>query len=198
MNEKDYDELLNIKTSEDPKKLHNSFHYHPYEPTGYKVLEALFNEYELKPNDRLVDFGCGKGRLNFLTHHLFELTSIGIEMNETFYQQARINKEKYFQKRKGNKEKIHFYCSLAEEYLINKEDNRFYFFNPFSIQIFRKVINNILISVEEKDRDIELILYYPSEDYIYFLEKDTTFELKKEISLYVSNPHERFLIYRLE
>ncbi|HVI21194.1 MAG TPA: SAM-dependent methyltransferase, partial [Bacillus sp. (in: firmicutes)] len=49
-------------------------------------------------------------------------------------------------------------------------------------------------------REIDLILYYASEDYIYYLENDTYFELKEEIvipELYEQNPHERFLIYRL-
>ena len=46
----------------------------------------------------------------------------------------------------------------------------------------------------------ELVLYYPSEDYIYFLEQDTAFDLKKEITLpylYENNQNERFLIYQL-
>ena len=63
-----------------------------------------------------------------------------------------------------------------------------------------KVINNILLSVEASEREIDLILYYASEDYIYYLENDTSFELKEEIvipELYEQNPHERFLIYRL-
>jgi hypothetical protein len=63
-----------------------------------------------------------------------------------------------------------------------------------------KTINNILLSVEKSERNIELILYYPSEDYIYYLENDTSFELKKEIILpyfYEQNANERFLIYQL-
>jgi hypothetical protein len=63
-----------------------------------------------------------------------------------------------------------------------------------------KTINNILLSVEKFQRNIELILYYPSEDYIYYLENDTSFDLKKEITLpyfYEHNSNERFLIYQL-
>ncbi|MEH6948737.1 SAM-dependent methyltransferase, partial [Bacillus sp. JJ634] len=74
------------------------------------------------------------------------------------------------------------------------------FFNPFSVQIFMKIIQNILRSVEQFPRDIELVLYYGSKDYIFFLENQTAFQLKKEIlleGLSDSNPYERFLIYRL-
>ena len=62
------------------------------------------------------------------------------------------------------------------------------------------VINHILKSVENTEREITLILYYPSEDYIYFLENQTTFVLTEEVilpSVYEHNQNERFLIYRL-
>lgn len=200
MNEQDFDELLKIKTGEDVKRFNKSFHYHPYEPTPYSALEILFDQYECKSSDRIVDFGCGKGRLNFYIHHLFDATVVGIEMNEDFYQKAVENRISYRQKKSDRGDNILFQCCLAEEYRIDLADNRFYFFNPFSIQIFRKVINNILLSAEKSQREIELILYYPSEDYIYFLEKDTSFELKQEVilpGLYKKNSNERFLIYRL-
>lgn len=199
MNEREYDELLNIKTAGDQKGFHASFHYHRYEPTSYHDLEILFKKYELKKSDSIVDFGCGKGRLNFYIHYLFHATVIGVEMNEEFYQDAVENKRNYIRKHKNSGNQIQFQCCLAEEYQINPSDNRFYFFNPFSIQIFMKIIKNILISVEESVRDVELVLYYPSEDYIYFLDNHSVFELKQEVTLtgYNHNPQERFLIYRL-
>ena len=200
MREQEYDELLNIRTSGDQKGFNQSFHYHRYEPTPYSALETLFKTYEIKPEDRVVDFGCGKGRLNFFIHYLFNATVTGIEMNETFYQQAIENRSLYLDKFGKRKGKIQFYCCLAEDYNIDMLDNRFYFFNPFSIQIFRRIINNILLSRESFPRDIELVLYYVSEDYIYFLENQSVFELKQEIlipNLYEHNQNERFLIYRL-
>lgn len=200
MNEQFYDALLNIRTVGDQKGFNHSLHYHRYEPTPYLALEQLFNQYELKSSDRIVDFGCGKGRLNFYIHYLFNATVVGVEMNESFYQEAVENRKKYLKRSKNSKDRIHLHCCLAEEYLIDLFDNRFYFFNPFSIQIFMKIIKNILLSVEKSERVIELILYYPAKDYIYFLENDTSFELKEEVivpNFYEQNPNERFLIYRL-
>ena len=49
-------------------------------------------------------------------------------------------------------------------------------------------------------RPVELILYYPSDDYIYYLENNTPFIIKNEIildSLYKKDNNERFLIYKL-
>ncbi|AGK52300.1 methyltransferase [Bacillus sp. 1NLA3E] len=200
MNEQYYDELLNIITGGDQEGFNKSFHYHRYEPTPYSALEELFKQYELKSSDRVVDFGCGKGRLNFYINYLFNATVVGVEMNETFYQEAVENKDYYLEKFSDCEDKIHFQCCLAQEYQINPKDNRFYFFNPFSIQIFMNIINNILFSVEKTNREIELILYYVSEDYFYYLENQTAFELKQEVilpDLYDQNPYEKFLIYRL-
>ncbi|WP_088043451.1 methyltransferase domain-containing protein [Bacillus sp. EAC] len=199
MKEKNYDELLNIKTEGEQIGFNKSYHYHRYEPTPYSALEVLFNQYELKSTDRVVDYGCGKGRLNFYINYLFNSTVIGIEMNETFYKEAIENKKNYIKRNKKENDKIHFYCCLAEEYQVNPRDNRFYFFNPFSIQIFMNIVNSIMISVEKSPREIEIILYYISDDYIYFLENQTAFVLKEEIVLpaYKQNMNERFLIYRL-
>ncbi|MBY0122081.1 methyltransferase [Bacillus sp. S/N-304-OC-R1] len=198
MKEQDYDQLLQIKTCGDQKGFNTSFHYHRYESTPYHALEILFKQYELKSSDRLVDFGCGKGRLNFFANDCFHVSVVGIEMNREYYEEAIKNRDSYLKKYKNRKEDIHFHCCLAEDYNIDPKDNCFYFFNPFSIQIFMKVINNILRSVEEVERNIDLILYYPSEEYIYFLENKTAFEMREEILLPQSfhNANERFLIYR--
>jgi SAM-dependent methyltransferase len=199
MKETNYDELLNIETEGNQRGYNKSFHYHRYEPTPYHALEKLFAEYELTSSDHIVDFGCGKGRLNFFIHYLFHASVTGVEMNEKLYEEAMENKANYLIKAK-NKGEIQFQCCLAEKYEINPLDNRFYFFNPFTIPIFWKIINNILVSVEKYKREVDVILYYPSEDYIYYLENHTLFELIKEIQLpglYENNANERFLIYRL-
>ncbi|MGG1675686.1 methyltransferase [Neobacillus sp. NRS-1170] len=200
MKEHYYDKLFNIKTKGYPKDVHKSLHYHRYEPTPYSALEVLFDHYKLKSSDYIVDFGCGKGRLNFYIHYLFHAHVLGVELDKSLFQDAIENRKSYARKHNGM-DHIHFVCCLAEEYQINSSENRFYFFNPFSIQVFRNIINNILRSVEEAVRDVEIVLYYPSEDYIYFLENQTAFEMMQEIKLphvYEHNPNERFLIYRLE
>ncbi|MFZ3589709.1 methyltransferase [Bacillus sp. DJP31] len=200
MKEKEYDDLLSISTGGNPKESSNSLHYHRYEPTPYRALEDLFSNYQLKSSDQIVDFGCGKGRLNFFVNDRFNCSVVGVEMNETLTKEATENRRSYVKKHPKGKKKIHFQCCLAEEYEIDPLDNVFYFFNPFTIQIFRKIINNILLSVEQSEREIELVLYYPSEDYIYFLENHTSFQLNSEIMLaesYKKDPFERFLIYRL-
>ena len=201
MDEQYYEKLLNIKTSGEQKIFNNSLHYNRYEPTSYSVLEILSKQYNFTAEDNIVDFGCGKGRLNFYINYFFDSTVTGIEMNTFFYKEAIDNKRDYLKKYKKKKDKITFLNYFAEEYKINPSDNKFYFFNPFSMQIFIKVIGNIMISIEEYERTVDVILYYPSDDYIYFLENNTPFVLLNEIKLpylYDNDPRHSFLVYRLD
>jgi SAM-dependent methyltransferase len=199
MKESEYDKLLNVETEGNQQGFNDSPHFHRYEPTPYALLDRLFGRYQLKKGDRLVDFGCGKGRLNFYVHHLFGCETAGVEVNPVFYKEALENQARYESKRKNAKEKIRFYCCPAQEYAIDPRDNRFYFFNPFSVQIFIAVVNNILRSVEEAEREVELLLFFPSNDYIDFLEHHTLFRLKEELLLPKAKKdlRERFLVYRL-
>lgn len=201
MTEQDYDQLLNIKTAGSRiVPLPASLHYNPYEPTPYQALDTYFHAHPLTSNDRLVDFGSGKGRLSFYVHYYFNAATVGVEMHPDFHQQAIENLSRYMDKRKKGKHKLHFCHSLAEDYKIDPDDNRFYFFNPFSVQIFISIVNNILRSKEAHERDIELILYYATEEYIYFLEHETTFELIDTVTVpdvYPENPYERLFLYKL-
>lgn len=196
--EHEMDQLLNIKTTQRQKLPDYSTHYFPYEPTPYSALETLFEHYEVTSSDRFVDFGCGKGRLNFYIHHFFKSSVIGIEKDKSLYQDALDNYENHIKKNKVKQSAIQFNCCLAESYPIIPADNRFYFFNPFSIEIFRRVVQNILLSYEQYPRDVEILLYYPSESYIFFLENQTPLSLKQEVileNLYQKDPYERFVIY---
>ena len=201
MKEKYYDKLLNINTmgNQDWNKV--SIHNHPYEPTLYVALEELFENYKLCSEDFVVDYGCGMGRLNFFINYHFNCNVTGIEINERYYQEALYNKEKYLAKHKACADKINFICTLAQKYNISDLDNKFYFFNPFSIQIFTKVVNNILDSYESNPRNMDIIMYYPSDLYEEYLNYYTPFIKDKEIileNLYKNDDREKFVIYTLK
>ncbi|GGP14628.1 methyltransferase [Oceanobacillus neutriphilus] len=202
MKDKYYDKLLNIHTMENKKTIYpESHHYNPYEPTPYSALERLTVSYTFDKQDTVIDFGCGKGRLPFYLHFFQHLSVTGIEMDSDFFNDAEHNLQAYKQlvnPESGGSE-IQFICCLAEEYQIKPQDNRFYFFNPFSVQIFKHIVSNIQKSVENIPREVDIILYYPHESYIQFLDYYSPFDLFMEIKLkaYWLNPDERIVIYRL-
>lgn len=198
MNEASFEKMLNIATTEIEYGFPKIIHYHRYEPTPYEGLEKLFSSYEMPCNSRLVDVGCGKGRVPIYVHYKFQIPVVGIEMDVLMYKMAMQNKNTYMRKvAKGNSQ-ITFVNMLAQQYEIDEFNNVFFFFNPFSIQIFRKVVQNILRSFEKNPRIIDIILYYPAQDYLHFLSYETNFKLIEEVDLDVeSNINERICVFRL-
>ncbi|TDL31869.1 class I SAM-dependent methyltransferase [Jeotgalibacillus sp. S-D1] len=200
MNDHEYDRLLRINPTNGLHVLSSSVHQNQYEATPYEALEALCREYTLSKKDELVDYGCGKGRVSFFLHHRTGLSVTGIEASGHLYQEALENQASYLAKRKNAEANIRFERCLAEEYQVESAQNKFYFFNPFSIQLFIRVMNNIIISNEKEPRPIDIILYYPTAEYLQYLNDQTAFNLLMEVKvpgLYEKNENERFLIYRL-
>lgn len=198
MSDNYYEKLLNIKTTGEQQGFYESHHYNRYEATSYLALESLFKEYTLNSSDNIIDFGCGKGRLAFYINYYYNSSVTGIEMNNNYYSICENNKKNYFKTFSKPKDKIKFLNIFAEEYNVLPTDNKFYFFNPFSLQLFIKVLNNILISVENYPRSIDLILYYPSDEYINYLDNYTGLTLTQEIpvhNLYLVDKRQKFVIY---
>ncbi|MGI6538360.1 MAG: SAM-dependent methyltransferase [Caldicoprobacterales bacterium] len=197
MGEKIKDNLLRIVTSGIGDWLYYSIHYNRYEATPYKALDLFFDEYSLRETDKVIDFGCGKGRVAFYLHDRFNVTVTGVEVNEETYNEAIRNKNSYIQRKKEKDVPIHFHLGPAEDFKVDRSYNRFYFFNPFSVHIFKKVVGNILDSVEEYRRSVDIILFYPLPDYQYFLKKSTPFKLIKEVVIPESDDkYDKFLVYR--
>lgn len=190
------DKELCIETEEIQTDGTDTYHLHRYEPTPYEVLDELFTYYTPKENDVIVDYGCGLGRLNFYIENRYSLRSTGVEFSQKYYERALQNKESY----NGKRDNISFVHCLAEEYAVSSNETVFYFFNPFSVDIFRRVINQIMLSWQEAPRTITLILYYPEDDTIFYLENHTSFRLFDEIAAcddIRSDRRERFCLYRL-
>lgn len=201
MNEKEMDRHLQIKTTGVREWLTESVHHNRYEATPYNALEELFAEYTFQNDDVLVDFGCGKGRLPFYVHHRFNISVAGIEVSDILYQKALHNLTSYTRNRKKLTAAIRFECCLAEKYPIRATDNCFYFFNPFSFEIFFQVIDNIIRSFETDPREIDVILYYPTPEYMFYMEEEIRFNFMQEIqvkNLQQKDPHDRFVIFKLD
>ena len=162
-NENTWDKLLKIKTTGRDDSNSDQFRY-PYEPTPYVVLERLANSGLIRKKDVVLDYGCGKGRVDFYLSYQTKAHTIGIEYDERIYQGAIEN-----QNTAVSKMRTDYVLARAEEYEVPAEVNRFYFFNPFSVELLRKVMARIMESYYMNPREMLFFFYYPSEEYISYL-----------------------------
>lgn len=162
-NEEKWDKLLKIKTSGRDDTLADQYRY-PYEPTPYSVLERLANTGYIRKGNTLLDYGCGKGRVDYFLSYQTRCHSIGIEYDERIYKKAMENQVTAVS---GNRVQIEM--ENAEEFIIPKDVDRIYFFNPFALEILRKVMHRILDSYYESPRKLQLFFYYPSDEYVSYL-----------------------------
>ena len=98
----------------------------------------------------------------------------------------------------GNK--VDIFHEKAENFEIPPQTDRFYFFNPFSIEIFQKVISMIRCSWYEAPREILLFFYYPFDDYRRALASNDGLELLEMIDcrdLEGDNEKEQIMICRM-
>lgn len=175
-NENTWDKLLKIKTTGRDDSNSDQYHY-PYEPTPYCVLERLANSGLIGKKDVILDYGCGKGRVEFFLSYQTRAKTIGIEYDERIYNGAMENKNTAVS---GNL--VCFQMQNAEEYEVPEEVNRCYFFNPFSVELLRKVMARIIESYYENPREILLFFYYPSAEYVGYLMTVDELEYYDEIS----------------
>ena len=190
-----WDKLLQIKTTGRDDSNSDQYHY-PYEPTPYSVLERLVNSGLIRKKDVILDYGCGKGRVDFFLAFQAKSKTIGIEYDERIYLGALKNRESSVS---GGR--TEFVLARAEAYPVPPEVNRCYFFNPFSVELLRKVTARILESYYENPREIFLFFYYPSEEYISYLMTVNELEFYDEIDcmdLFAGNDQrERIMIFSL-
>ena len=175
-NETQWDKLLKIKTTgRDDSR--SDQHRYPYEPTQYCVLERLANNGLITKKNVLLDYGTGKGRVCFYLSYQTRCRSIGVEYDERIFESA-------------------------EKYTVPSEVDRCYFFNPFSVEILRKVLAGIYESYYEKPREILLMFYYPSEEYLGCLmtEEQLMFydEINTEDLFEGKNDREKILIFSVD
>jgi len=193
--ENTWDKRLQIRTTGRDDSNADQYRY-PYEPTPYSVLERLADSGMIRESDVVLDYGCGKGRVEFFLSHQTKANTIGIEYDERIYRSAIEN-----QKTAVSGKKTEFALTRAETYEVPLMVNRCYFFNPFSVEILRKVMARVLESYYDQPREMFLFFYYPSEEYIAYLMTVDELEYYDEIAcgdlFEGKEPRERIVIFSL-
>ena len=193
--EKEWEKLLQIRTCGRDEQGADEYH-HPYEPTPYSVLERLAGSGLIRKENVVLDYGCGKGRVGFFLSYRRSARTVGIEYDERICQGALENLKTSISRIRPD-----FVLTGAEGYEVPPEVDRCYFFNPFSVEILRKVMARIIGSWYEDPREILLFFYYPADEYIAYLMTVDELEFYDEIEcddLFEGNDsRERIMIFQL-
>lgn len=190
-----WDRLLKIKTTGRDDSRADQYRY-PYEPTPYGVLERLANSGYIGKNNTLLDFGCGKGRVDFYLSYQTRCRSIGIEYDGRILEAAKSN-----QKTSVSGRRTDFILANAEHYTVPEAVDRCYFFNPFSVEILKKAVARITESYYGNPREMLLFFYYPSNEYVAYLMTQEKLVFEDEINcedlFEGENCREKILIFRM-
>lgn len=193
--EEKWDRMLGIKTSGRDDTGSDQFRY-PYEPTPYCVLERLAFSGLIGKKNVLIDYGCGKGRVGFFLSYQTRCRTVGVEYNERILSAAFRNKEAALRAHLTD-----FVLQSAESYQVPSQADRFYFFNPFSLEILQSVLERIKESWYQAPREMLLFFYYPSDEYVVWLmtvrELSFADEIDCEDLFDGENSRERILVFSL-
>ena len=174
-NEQHGDKILKIHTGKQDAADADNYRY-AYEPTPYHVLALLACREYIGKGNTLLDYGCGKGRAVFYLSYVTGCNAIGLEYNERVLQSARENKVTAV-----SGKRTEFVHADAAEYPVPPEVDRCFFFNPFSVEIFRKAYAKILESWYESPREILFFFYYISDEYLDYIYGYTDLQFREEI-----------------
>lgn len=193
--EVELDRFLKIKTNGRDDSNSNFTNY-PYEATPYAVLQTLSNSGYITKKDKIVDYGCGKGRVSFYLSYSTKAKTIGIEYDTRLFNSAMENHKKCI-----SSSRVQFINCNASEYEVVADITGAYFFNPFSVKVLKDVIDRIKISKKIIDREIKLFFYYPSKEYLEFLNSRDDIVFIENISchdLFKENDEREYIaVYRI-
>ena len=193
MTEAQWDKKLGIHTIGRDESHADRYRY-PYEPTPYAVLQRLAQSGLITRQSTLMDYGCGMGRVGLFLAQQTGCRAVGVEYDPRIFRRAEQNRLACGAKN------VEFLCADARGCPVGDADC-FYFFNPFSVEVLRPVMADILAEWYENPRTMRLFFYYPNEDYRGWLEESPQLELAQSIDcrdLFVGDPREVILVYELK
>ncbi len=138
----------------------NLAHSSIYQACNYYILEKAFAYLEgINENKNIADFGSGKGRVVVVAAYYGFENITGIEFANALCAHAKQNIKKtqpIFPAVKFN-----IICDDVVNYKIEKEQNVFFFFNPFDEVIMLEVVKNIRSSLKENSRKVYIMYVNP-------------------------------------
>jgi Histone methylation protein DOT1 len=131
-----------------------------YTPTKYRTLREIFRSCRVGPDDVLLEYGSGKGRVVIWAAMHFPFRRvIGIELDEHLHTAAKANLARW-NGRLSCKE-IVFTCEDATEFEVPDDATIIFLGNPFNGDVFKKMLARIQASLARQPRSLQVLYYHP-------------------------------------
>lgn len=130
-----------------------------YEASGWFYLRRALRGVRVTPEDVFVDFGSGKGRVVIQAARLPFGRVVGVELAPELTEMARANVEAM--RPSLACQEVELVTADATEYEVPDDMTIAYLHNPFGGEAFRKVIDNIVRSLDANPRPFRLIYVNP-------------------------------------
>jgi hypothetical protein len=141
-------------------------HFHServiYEPSGWFYLRRALRRGDVRPGDVFVDFGSGKGRIVYQAARYPFARVMGIEISEHLNHVARQNIER--NRRRLVCQDVELVTMDAVEFPVPDDVTHAYFYYPFEGETFRRVLDNIVESLDRRPRRLRLIYACPGQE----------------------------------
>lgn len=129
----------------------------PYSPTPLATARSLLAALLIDPaRFTFVDFGCGKGRMMFLASDYPYQRIVGVDFSSELIAIARANVAR-FRSDTQRCRTFELHCQDATLFPLPKENSVFFFYQPFSLRVARRVFSNIGRSLSEHPREAWVI-----------------------------------------
>ena len=139
----------------DPQSLHDAGRH---EPVTVAYFERMLGSVNLPYHEfTFIDVGCGLGRALLLANKYQFKRIIGVEFDHAIHRHCVANVVK-FQRKVHQHVETEVICSDATAFRWPEEDSFVFLYNPFRGETFRKVIDNLAMSLSKTPRRI-VILY---------------------------------------
>jgi predicted RNA methylase len=142
-----------------------AMHFHPervrYAPSGWMLLPGVLAHCEIGPTDVFVDFGAGKGRvLVQAAGHPFARV-VGVEIDPELAEQGRRNLARA--RARLVCQEVELVTADAARWPVPDDMTYGFFFIPFTGEIARAVVANVVASLDRRARTVRLIYSRPGD-----------------------------------
>jgi hypothetical protein len=140
-------------------------HFHPervrYAPSGWMVLPGVLARCDIGPTDVFVDFGAGKGRVLLqAAKHPFARV-VGVEIDPELSQHARRNLARIGPRLACHE--VELVTADAGHWEVPDDMTYGFFFIPFTGEVARAVVANVVASLDRRPRTVRLIYSRPED-----------------------------------